>query len=153
MYLSRLSSLSRLFCLAACLLPVLLHAQAPTPLSVLGHTPGDDFYLAGTTMHAMPGLVVLHSKDLVNWKFLSYATDRLDFGPEYRLEGGREIYGRMPVTTVGTADEVGSGRLLPSTGVTQLAATLGGWMGLSAAELAWVLPNLGAFPTANLGFA
>lgn len=46
MYLSRLSSLSRLSCLAACLLPVLLHAQAPTPLSVLGHTPGDDFYLA-----------------------------------------------------------------------------------------------------------
>lgn len=55
---------------------------------------GDDFYLAGTTMHAMPGLVVLHSRDLVNWKFLSYATDRLDLGPEYRLEGGRNIYGQ-----------------------------------------------------------
>jgi xylan 1,4-beta-xylosidase len=55
---------------------------------------GDDFYLAGTTMHAMPGLVVLHSKDLVNWTFLSYACERLDFGPEYRLEGGREIYGQ-----------------------------------------------------------
>ena len=55
---------------------------------------GDDFYLAGTTMHAMPGLVVLHSKDLVNWEFLSYAADRLDFGPEYRLEDGREIYGQ-----------------------------------------------------------
>ena len=34
---------------------------------------GEDFYMAGTTMHCMPGLVVLHSKDLVNWKFLSYA--------------------------------------------------------------------------------
>jgi beta-xylosidase len=55
---------------------------------------GDDFYLAGTTMHAMPGLVVLHSKDLVNWKFLSYASERLDFGPEYRLEGGRDVYGQ-----------------------------------------------------------
>src|SRR3954469_23311368 len=55
---------------------------------------GDDFYLAGTTMHAMPGLVVLHSKDLVNWEFLSYATDRLDFGPAYRLEGGQDIYGQ-----------------------------------------------------------
>ena len=42
---------------------------------------GDDFYLAGTTMHAMPSLVVLHSKDLVNWKFLSYAAEKLDFGP------------------------------------------------------------------------
>jgi len=29
---------------------------------------GDDFYLTGTTMHAMPGLPVLHSKNLVNWK-------------------------------------------------------------------------------------
>jgi beta-xylosidase len=55
---------------------------------------GDDFYLAGTTMHAMPSLVVLHSKDLVNWKFLSYAADRLDFGPEFRLENGRTIYGQ-----------------------------------------------------------
>ncbi len=55
---------------------------------------GDDFYLAGTTMHAMPGLVVLHSKDLVNWKFLSYAAPRLDLGPEFRLEGGRDSYGQ-----------------------------------------------------------
>ena len=65
---------------------------------------------------------------------------------------GREIYGRIPTTTVGTNDEVGSGRLLPSTGVTQLAATLGGWMGLTAAEQAMVLPNLGAFPGGTLGF-
>ena len=55
---------------------------------------GDDFYLAGTTMHAMPSLVVLHSKDLVNWKFLSYATEKLDLGPEFRLEAGRDIYGQ-----------------------------------------------------------
>lgn len=55
---------------------------------------GDDYYLTGTTMHAMPGLPVLHSKDLVNWEFLTYASDRLDFGPEFRLEDGKEIYGQ-----------------------------------------------------------
>jgi xylan 1,4-beta-xylosidase len=55
---------------------------------------GDDFYLTGTTMHAMPGLPVLHSRDLVNWTLLGYALDRLDLGPEYRLENGGEIYGR-----------------------------------------------------------
>ena len=55
---------------------------------------GSDFYLTGTTMHALPGLPVLHSKDLVNWRFLSYACDRLDFGPEYRLEDGKAIYGQ-----------------------------------------------------------
>lgn len=55
---------------------------------------GDDFYLAGTTMHAMPSLVVLHSKDLVNWRFLSYAAEKLDLGPAYRLEDGKDIYGQ-----------------------------------------------------------
>jgi xylan 1,4-beta-xylosidase len=55
---------------------------------------GDDFYLTGTTMHAMPGLPVLHSRDLVNWELMSHALDRLDLGPEFRLEGGKEIYGR-----------------------------------------------------------
>lgn len=55
---------------------------------------GNDYYLTGTTMHAMPGLPVLHSKDLVNWKFLCYASDRLDYGPEFRLEDGKEIYGQ-----------------------------------------------------------
>ncbi|AOS44245.1 Beta-xylosidase [Lacunisphaera limnophila] len=55
---------------------------------------GEDFYLAGTTMHAMPGLVVLHSKDLVNWKFLSYAFDRLELGPDFNLENGKEAYGQ-----------------------------------------------------------
>jgi beta-xylosidase len=55
---------------------------------------GDDFYLTGTTMHAMPGLPVLHSRDLVNWELMSYALDRLDLGPEFRLENGKEIYGK-----------------------------------------------------------
>ncbi|HEX9047658.1 MAG TPA: glycoside hydrolase 43 family protein [Verrucomicrobiae bacterium] len=55
---------------------------------------GDDFYLTGTTMHVMPGLPVLHSKDLVNWEFLGYAFDKLDLGPEFRLEKGRSVYGQ-----------------------------------------------------------
>ena len=40
---------------------------------------GDDYYLAGTTMHSVPGLVILHSKDLVNWEKVSYCFDRFDF--------------------------------------------------------------------------
>lgn len=55
---------------------------------------GDDYYLTGTTMHTMPGLPVLHSRDLVNWDFLCYAVDKLDLGPEFRLEDGKNIYGR-----------------------------------------------------------
>jgi xylan 1,4-beta-xylosidase len=55
---------------------------------------GDFFYLAGTTMHSMPGLVVLRSRDLVNWEWQSYAFDRLDLGPEFDLENGQEAYGQ-----------------------------------------------------------
>jgi xylan 1,4-beta-xylosidase len=54
---------------------------------------GDEFYMTGTTMHAMPGLPVLRSRDLVNWELMSYALDRLDLAPPYHLEGG-EIYGK-----------------------------------------------------------
>jgi len=54
---------------------------------------GPDFYLTGTTMHCMPGLPILRSKDLVNWRLIGYAFDRLDLGPAMRLEGG-EIYGQ-----------------------------------------------------------
>ncbi|GAA3920441.1 glycoside hydrolase 43 family protein [Chitinophaga oryziterrae] len=55
---------------------------------------GDDYYLTGTTMHAMPGLPVLHSRDLVNWDFVSYAVDRLDLGAAFRLENQNNIYGQ-----------------------------------------------------------
>ena len=63
---------------------------------------------------------------------------------------GRSIAGRFPVTALGTGDEIGSGRLLPSTSVTELAASLGGWMGLSATELQMALPNLNAFNAGGL---
>jgi len=55
---------------------------------------GADFYLTGTTMHTMPGLPILHSRDLVNWRIMAYAFDRLDLGPDFRLEDGRDMYGR-----------------------------------------------------------
>ncbi|MCR4764939.1 MAG: glycoside hydrolase 43 family protein [Bacteroidaceae bacterium] len=56
---------------------------------------GDDYYLAGTTMHAVPGLVILHSKDLVNWENVSYCFDRFDFPDDrFSLKNHQEIYGQ-----------------------------------------------------------
>ena len=55
---------------------------------------GEDFYLTGTTMHSMPGLPILRSRDLVNWEFLAYASTELNLGPAFRLEGGQNIYGQ-----------------------------------------------------------
>ena len=56
---------------------------------------GDDYYLAGTTMHTVPGLVILHSKDLVNWENISYCFDRFDFTDDaFSLRNHKEIYGQ-----------------------------------------------------------
>ena len=56
---------------------------------------GDDYYLAGTTMHTVPGLVILHSKDLVNWENISYCFDRFDFPDDkFALKNHQEIYGQ-----------------------------------------------------------
>ena len=54
---------------------------------------GDDYYLAGTTMHMNPAVQLMHSKDLVNWELAGYCMDKLDLGPAFRLEDGRGIYG------------------------------------------------------------
>ena len=56
---------------------------------------GDDYYLAGTTMHTVPGLVILHSKDLVNWENIAYCFDRFDFDDNrFALKNYEEIYGQ-----------------------------------------------------------
>ena len=56
---------------------------------------GNDYYLAGTTMHSVPGLVILHSKDLVNWENISYCFDRFDFKDDaFSLKNHKEIYGQ-----------------------------------------------------------
>ncbi len=55
---------------------------------------GNDFYMTGTTMHSVPGLPVLHSKDLVNWRLISYAMDRFTIGDEFNLAQGKEAYGK-----------------------------------------------------------
>src|SRR5687768_14232318 len=38
---------------------------------------GDDFYAISSTMQFSPGMVVLHSQDLVNWEIISHVVDDL----------------------------------------------------------------------------
>lgn len=49
---------------------------------------GDDFYMVSTSMHYVPGCPIVTSKDLVNWKMLSYAVDRYDEDARYDMNGG-----------------------------------------------------------------
>ena len=58
---------------------------------------------------------------------------------------GRDIYGQFPVVAIGTNDDAGQGRFIPTTSVDQYAASFARWMGLSDAQLADVLPNLQYF--------
>ena len=69
------------------------------------------------------------------------------------VNGGR-YYGTPPVVANGGPDDVGQGRLLPSTSVDQYAATMGKWLGISDTDLLTVLPNLGNWNVSqrNLGF-
>ena len=69
------------------------------------------------------------------------------------VNGGR-YYGTPPVVANGGPDDVGQGRLLPSTSVDQYAATMGKWLGISDSDLLTVLPNLANWDASqrNLGF-
>ena len=63
---------------------------------------------------------------------------------------GRDIYGQFPVVALGTNEDAGQGRLIPTTSVDQYAASFARWMGLSDAQLTDVLPNLQYFAPATL---
>ncbi len=69
------------------------------------------------------------------------------------VNGGR-FYGTAPAVANNGPDDVGQGRLLPSTSVDQYAATLGSWFGISNTDLLTVLPNLVNWNSSqrNLGF-
>ena len=67
------------------------------------------------------------------------------------VRGGR-YYGTAPHISITSDDQVGQGRLLPSTATDQYAATLAHWFGVPNDALRTVLPNIGNFNTANLGF-
>lgn len=38
---------------------------------------GDDFYMTSSSFNCAPGLPILHSKDLVNWKIIGYALEEI----------------------------------------------------------------------------
>jgi beta-xylosidase len=62
-----------------------LYADFPDPDII---RVGEDFYFATTTFANSPGVTILHSKDLVNWEYISHVVSRLDGSPKFDLENG-----------------------------------------------------------------
>ena len=69
----------------------LIYADVPD-MSIL--RVGNTYYMSSTTMHMSPGVPIMKSKDLVNWKLVSYAYDTLANIDELNLVNGKNIYGR-----------------------------------------------------------
>lgn len=66
---------------------------------------------------------------------------------------GQDIYGQYPVVGVNAANDVGAGRLIPTTSVDQYAGTLARWFGLSDSQVKQVFPNFANFGSSPyLGF-
>ena len=55
---------------------------------------GDDYYMVSTTMFLSPGVPIMHSKDLVHWKTVSYVYDVLEDNDTTNLKNGKECYAK-----------------------------------------------------------
>lgn len=55
---------------------------------------GDTYYMSSTTMHMSPGVPIMKSKDLANWKLVNYAYDILVDNDAMNMENGKTAYGR-----------------------------------------------------------
>ena len=64
---------------------------------------------------------------------------------------GRDMYGIYPDLALGSNDDVGGGRFIPTTSADQYAATLARWFGVAEVDIPSVSPNIGNFATQDLG--
>lgn len=55
---------------------------------------GNAWYMSSTTMHMSPGVPIMKSTDLVNWKIVNYAYDILDSVDALNLANGKSTYGK-----------------------------------------------------------
>lgn len=55
---------------------------------------GDAYYMSSTTMHMSPGVPIMKSEDLVNWKIVNYAYNTLGDNDPLNLTDGKNAYGR-----------------------------------------------------------
>ena len=54
----------------------------------------DTYYMVSTTMHFMPGCVILRSYNLVDWEHAAYVFDELEPTPGQTLKDNKGVYGK-----------------------------------------------------------
>ncbi len=86
----------------------------------------------------------------------SLGTDHAWGGHHFVVGGavnGGKMYGAFPNLALNGPNDIdGSGRWVPTTALSQYAATLASWFGVSNADLPSILPGLSNFDSRNLGF-
>ncbi len=65
---------------------------------------------------------------------------------------GQNLFGTYPDLALDSNDDVGGGRMIPTTSADQYAATLAKWFGIDDLDLDMVAPNIDNFATRDLGF-
>ncbi|MEM8684965.1 MAG: DUF1501 domain-containing protein [Pseudomonadota bacterium] len=65
---------------------------------------------------------------------------------------GRELYGDYPLLAIDGDDDIGGGRMIPTTSADQYAATLARWFGIEDIDLGVVAPHIDNFTVRDLGF-
>jgi uncharacterized protein (DUF1501 family) len=65
---------------------------------------------------------------------------------------GQNLFGAYPLLQINGPEDVGGGRMIPTTSADQYAATLARWFGVADTDLPLVAPNLGNFTQQDLGF-
>lgn len=68
------------------------------------------------------------------------------YGNWNNISSANGILSPFPIVKLGGPEDIGQGRLLPTTAVDQYAAVIAKWFGVSDSELADVLPNIARFP-------
>jgi uncharacterized protein (DUF1501 family) len=113
------------------------------------------FYNATVELNVANNVAAFTMSDFGRSRFNGRGTDH-GWGSHHFVVGGgvngKRIFGQFPDQTLGSNDDSGDGRWIPTTGGDQMASTLALWFGLQQNNLSAVLPNIGNFATSNLGF-